>query len=349
MRIALIGLGMVAKTYGRAIAASGGAVSLEAVFARDDDARASFADFMADLTGSRPATPRSVEEIAADPGIEAVVLATPPNVRLEPARLLARSGKALLVEKPLERDSAGARRMVDVCAEAGVTLGVMLQHRARPAGQALKARLDAGEFGAPALVRIDVPWWREQGYYDEPGRGTYARDGGGVMITQAIHTLDVALWLAGPVRAVQGQASTSALHRLEAEDVVTAGLVFESGATGSLTATTAAYPGAPESVAIHCERASLRLAGGVARIDWHEAGRESEELGEAAATGSGADPMDFPHDWHLAVLTDFAEALRDGRPPMIPGSEALPVHRLIDAIALSSREGRRVMLDEIAT
>ena len=348
MRIALIGLGMVADAYARAVAASGGAVSLGAVFSRHAEARAAFADRVARLTGSRPSTPNSVEEIAADPDIDAVVLATPPSVRLKPVRTLAGSGKALLIEKPLGRTAAEARRVVDAGAEAGVSLGVMLQHRARPAGLALKARLDAGEFGTPALVRIDVPWWREQSYYDEPGRGTHARDGGGVMITQAIHTMDLALWLAGPVRSVQGQASTSALHAMEAEDVVTAGLVFESGAAGGLLATTAAFPGAPESVAIHCERASLRLAGGVASIDWHEAGREGERLGEASATGSGADPMDFPHDWHLAVLSDFARALRDSRPPMIPGAEALPVHRLIDAIALSSREGRRVMLDEIA-
>ena len=349
MRIALIGLGMVADAYARAVAASGGAVSLAAVHSRDAGARAAFADRVEALTGSRPATPGRVEEIAADPDIDAVVLATPPSVRLEPVRLLAAAGKALLVEKPLGRDAAEARRVVDACAEAGVALGVMLQHRARPASRALKARLDAGELGAPALVRIDVPWWREQGYYDEPGRGTRARDGGGVMITQAIHAMDLALWLAGPVRSAQGLTSTSALHRMEAEDTATAGLVFESGAAGALTATTAAHPGAPESVAIHCERASLRLAGGVAHIDWHEPGREPERLGEASATGSGADPMDFPHDWHLAVLTDFAEGLRDGRPPMIPGAEALPVHRLIDAIALSSREGRRVMLSEIAS
>jgi predicted dehydrogenase len=158
-----------------------------------------------------------------------------------------------------------------------------------------------------------------------------------VLLTQAIHALDLGLWLAdrAPIR-VTGWA-TRALHDLEAEDTAIAGIEMD-GCAGVLTATTAARPGRPETVELVCERATLRLEAGRCHI-LHADGR-SETLGEEGGSGSGADPMAFPHDWHLAVMTDFAAAVREGRPPTIPARAALRVQRVIDAIVASSREGR---------
>jgi predicted dehydrogenase len=194
--------------------------------------------------------------------------------------------------------------------------------------------------GEIAHVELAIPWWRPQAYYDEPGRGTYARDGGGVLITQAIHQLDLMLSLAGPVAEVAAIAGTTRLHRMESEDLVAAGLVFENGALGSLYATTAAFPGHPEQLVIAGTEGSAVLAGGTLDITWHD-GR-AEQHGESMGCGGGADPMAFPHDWHKAVIADFVAAVREGRPPRVTAEEALRVHLLIDALLASARERRRL-------
>ena len=247
------------------------------------------------------------------------------------------------MEKPLERTLDAARIITASYSAAGVPAGVCFQHRTRAASQALKDRLSADELGEVVHVDIRVPWWRAQAYYDEPGRGTFARDGGGVLISQAIHTLDLMLSLAGPVREVQAMVATTAFHRMEAEDFVAGGLRFASGAIGSLMATTAEYPGDAETLTLGCERATAELASGVLTLRWRD-GR-TERIGEEAGTGGGADPMDFPCDWHRALIADFAEAVATGRPPRVTGGEALRVHRLITALETSAREVRLVTLE----
>ena len=136
--------------------------------------------------------------------------------------------------------------------------------------------------------------------------------------------------------------ATSAFHEMEAEDFVTAGLAFQNGAVGSLFATTASFPGSGETIVLHCRDGSARLAAGMLRIDRRDG--TGETIGEESGSGAGADPMAFTSDWHQAVIEDFAEAVAQGRPPLVPGREALEVHRLIAAIEISARTGRRVTL-----
>ena len=176
------------------------------------------------------------------------MILTPPDTHLELVERFAGAGKHILLEKPLERSTERAAALVAVAESAGVRLGVVFQHRFREASQALRARLDQGVLGALAAVNVICPWWRPQSYYDEPGRGTLARDGGGVLITQAIHTLDLMLSLTGPVAEVAAVSGTTGLHRMETEDFAGAGLRFANGALGALIATTAAYPGFPERI-----------------------------------------------------------------------------------------------------
>ena len=196
MKAALIGLGMVSRTYGDAFRNSE-TVSLASVFARSKESRSAFLDAWPEL-GARDAG--SVAEIAADPEIDFVILTTPPNARAGIVATLAASGKPILMEKPVERTLEAATTLVEACEAHAVPLGIMLQHRARPAAADLRAV--AGQLGELVAVEINVPWWRAQSYYDEPGRGSYARDGGGVLISQAIHTLDLAIAIAGPVSEV---------------------------------------------------------------------------------------------------------------------------------------------------
>ena len=192
-------------------------------------------------------------------------------------------------------------------------------------------------------VEIRVPWWRDQAYYDAPGRGSYARDGGGVMINQAIHTLDLALWLVGPVNDVQALMRTSPLHRMQAEDIAAGLLTFVCAASGVLSATTAAYPGGAESIAITTTRAQARLVGNALCIDWidghHEALAQSTK-----GTGGGADPMGFTHGWHQSVIEDFANTVRLGTQPIAAAEDALHVHAVIDAMEKAAQSGARAQV-----
>ena len=334
--IALIGCGMGAKPHALALRdlAAEGVVRVRGVHARSAETRAAFAA----AHGFPEAA--DLEALAADPSVHAALIVTPPNARAEIVAAFAGAGKHILSEKPLERTVDAARGIVETCEAAGVTLGVVFQHRFRKASEALAARLADGAFGPVHMVGVAVPWWREQAYYDAPGRGTYARDGGGVLISQAIHTLDLMLSLAGPVTEVQALCATTAAHRMEAEDFSAGGLRFASGAVGSLVATTAAFPGDAESIRLDCARASAVLKSGVLDIRWRD-GRH-ETVGEPAATGGGADPMAFPSDWHRDLIADFVAAVQAGRPPRVTGRQALDVHRLIAAIEASSAEGRAV-------
>src|SRR5205085_10380558 len=221
--------------------------------------------------------------------------------------------------------------LVAAAEKAGGTLAVMLQHRVRPAGVKLAQMLRAGELGKIVNCSTVIRVWRPQSYYEVEGRGTLARDGGGVLITQGIHTLDLMLSLAGPIAEVRGYATTSSVHRMETEDLVAAAVKYENGAIGAIDATTAAYPGFPERIEIIGEKATASLVGSDLVVAHHD-GRVTELKTQYGGGGTGADPMAFPNDWHRAVIADFLCAVDQKREPMISGHEALKVHRLIDAL-----------------
>lgn len=339
--IGVIGVGMVAGIHARALAELRHRIDVSGVFARDEEALQRFA------VGHGLQAATSLSALLDRPGLDAILLLTPPNARLDIIRAAAVRGKHVLSEKPLGRHSGEAREIVRLCEEAGITLGVVFQHRFRAASIALRRLVESGELGKVAIVQVTVPWWRPQSYYDEPGRGTYARDGGGVLISQAIHTLDLMLSVAGPVSEVSAVAGTSILHSMEAEDFVGAGLRFADGALGVLTTTTAGFPGGVESIVITFERGQARLEGGSLTVVGMDGSRR--EIGENVATGGGTDPMAFPHDWHRDLIADFATAVTEERQPAVTGRDALRVHELIDALTLSSREKRAVPLDKTPT
>lgn len=337
MKIALIGLGMVADTHLAAIKHSEMGLHLAGVMGRDRQRTAEFAAKASDMMGHRVPVFASVEEIAASDDIDFALIATPPDARKSLVDILTAAKKPILMEKPIERTLPAARAIVEQCAARDVPLGIVFQHRAREASRALKRVLDAGTLGQIATVEIRVPWWRDQSYYAAPGRGTYARDGGGVMINQAIHTLDLALWLLGPIRTVQAMMRTTPLHQLEAEDWTGAVFEMENGAVGTLMATTAAFPGDAESISIQGSKAAAHLASGVLTLT-HLDGRV-ETFGATASTGGGADPMAFTHEWHQSVIEDFAQALTTNRPPIATGASALMAHCVIDAMERANRSG----------
>ena len=342
MNAVLIGLGMVAETHVRAIADLPGLVSLYGVHARHAQSTEKFAASAAQICGYPVRSFDSIDQLCSDSAIDFAIVATPPNARLDIVQSLAAAGIPVLMEKPIERTSEQARTIVEACARHKVACGVVFQHRARAASIKAATLIADSSLGGLVLVNATVPWWREQGYYDEPGRGSYERDGGGVLISQAIHTLDLMLSLTGPASEVQAMCRTTSLHQMESEDFVTAGLSFVNGAVGSVVASTASYPGDGESIALHYDNAVLLLHNGVLQINWRD-GRV-EQFGDVAGTGGGADPMAFTSDWHRDIIADFAACLTQQREPVASGQQALRVHELIDAMVESSRLKRAVKI-----
>lgn len=341
----IVGAGMVAKTHVLACAASPEKIRLKAIVDGGSGRAKALAAEAAKHTGHHVAVHASIEEAARDEDVDFAIIATPPNARADIVVPLAKAGKHILLEKPVARNTQEAADLVALCRDAGVTLGIIFQHRMRAASQKARELVASGTLGELGLCEISVPWWRTQAYYDEPGRGTLARDGGGVLISQAIHTIDLALSLAGPVARVQAMAATTRFHKMETEDYVSAGLRFKNGAVGSLVASTASFPGAPESILLHFDKASLRLASGLLHVDWRD-GRQETFGGAASGTGGGADPMAFTHEWHQGVFDDFVDAISSGRPPVVTGEAALLSHRLIDAIINSAETGKEVELQD---
>ncbi|WP_415919074.1 Gfo/Idh/MocA family protein [Tateyamaria sp. SN6-1] len=345
MNVLLIGTGMVAQAHILALHDAGAGVRLDAVLGRDPARTRAFCDAASRTLGYAPEPFTDMATALARMPDMAVVI-TPPDARADISRALAGAGIPTLMEKPVERSLAGARAVTDIYAQAGVPLGLCFQHRTRAAARTLRDRLRSGDLGDIVHLEARVPWWRDQAYYDAPGRGTYARDGGGVMINQAIHTLDLALWLVGPVRRVQALMRTSPLHDMEAEDIAAALLHLRSGASGVLTATTAAYPGSAESIAITTTKGHAHLQGDHLRIDLISGASETIAPDTGGGTGGGADPMAFTHAWHQAVLEDFVDALANDRAPLAPPDEALHVHAVIDAMERAARSGQ---ITEVAT
>jgi UDP-N-acetyl-2-amino-2-deoxyglucuronate dehydrogenase len=335
-RLAIIGLGMAVTPHAKSLVDLAERVEVAAAFSRSAERAKAFAANFAFPTIT------DLDGILSDRTIDVALILTPPNARLEFVRRFAEAGKHILLEKPLEVSAERAAALVETCGRAGVTLGVVLQHRFREAATALEGLIAAGELGEIAAASVAVRWWRPQSYYDEPGRGTRAGDGGGVLLTQAIHTLDLFQSLAGPVVEVAAFAGTSRAHQMETEDTCGAALRFANGALGTLDATTAAYPGFPERIEIIGTKATAVLGGGLELF--RRDGRHGM-LVKPVATGGGADPMAFPHDAHRAVLADFLDALDQRRAPKVSGAEALKVHRLIDALLRSSAERRPVTIE----
>ena len=336
VRLAVIGAGLGSGPHFKSLEDLAPEAELLWVHARD--ARRLAATQVPD--GARKTT--RLEDILEDTSVQAVLVLTPPNTHLELVQQLAHAGKHVLVEKPLEIDLAQAQALVQVCEQQGVMLTVMLQHRLREAATRLRALLNAGELGQLVSASASVRWWRPQSYYDEPGRGTLARDGGGVLITQAIHTLDLLLSYTGLPTRVMGLASTSPVHTMEGEDCAAALLRYANGAMATLQATTAAYPGFPERIELNGTLGSASLESGVLQVVFVNG--QTLSVGGQQSNGGGADPMAFDHAAHRTVIKDFIDAIRHGRAPAISGRSALAAQQVIEAIMASARAGVPVAL-----
>jgi len=319
MKVALIGLGMAVTPHAKSLQD----LKVDVAYAYSPSAarRAQFAQRFAFPQCDR------LETILEDRSVDAVLVLTPPNTHLDIVERCAAAGKHVLLEKPLEVSTSRAEELVRK--SSSIILAVVLQHRFRPAAEKLREMLPL--LGKLVSASAVIPNWRPQSYYDQPGRGTRSRDGGGVLLTQAIHTLDLFLSYTGEPAQVKGFTATTPVHRMETEDLAVAAVRFESGALGVVHATTTAYPGYPERIELIGTRGTAQLEGTSLKVLVQDE-TAFEMKTESGGGGTGADPMAFPHDWHRGVLADFLDSIEKSREPRVNGAEALKVHRFIDAL-----------------
>jgi len=284
----------------------------------------------------------SYKDVCRHAAIDYVDVCTLPNFRLEAVEAAAESGKHVQVQKPMAIDLETAHQMIDTAARANILLGVVSQHRFDESSRFLKSALVGGRLGAPLQFDAYVKWYRSAEYYARPVKGSWSAEGGGALINQAIHQVDLLRWFGGAVREVFGFWQLGAAHRIESEDVLTAVLRFESGATGTIQASTAFWPGYPERIEIHGTKGTAVVTG-----DRLTAWEAQDDTGEPAPmardVASGAsDPMAISLDPFERQFLDFAEAIRTGRPPLVGGEEGYQALQLVDAIYRSCRTGLRV-------
>jgi predicted dehydrogenase len=340
----IVGCGMIAKFHSKAIADIRNA-KLVACF----DTFPQAADRLAADVGCKPY--HDLDAMLADPDVHVVTVCTPSGAHLEPAVAAARAGKHVIVEKPLEITLKRCDAIIDACAKAGVTLGTIFPSRFHESSQLLKRAVDQGRFGRLTLGDAYVKWYRTQQYYDSGAwRGTWQLDGGGALMNQAIHSVDLLLWLMGPVAEVTAQAATLAHERIEVEDVVTATLRFENEAIGVVEATTAAYPGMLKRIEIHgSEGTAVLEEEDLKKWEFAKPTARDKALlermaGKTQTGGGAADPAAIGHHGHTAMFKDVLKAISGGTRPLIDGPEGRRSVEVILAIYKAAETLRSVWL-----
>jgi len=333
-RIAIVGLGMALKPHLRGLEELSERVEIAACYTPSAARRQAFA------SAHKHPLAEDLDRVLGDRTIDCVLVLTPPNTHLELVEKCAAAGKHVLLEKPIDGSVARARRAVEAMERRDLTLAVVLQHRFRAVSRRLTELVRGGELGRLISGSASIRWWRTPEYFAQPGRGMKARDGGGVLLTQAIHTLDLFQSLAGPIAKVAGFAATSPLRAIDTEDIVGAGILFANGAIGTIDATSVAYPGFPEHIELVCEKGTAQLNAETLDVFFRD-GRHLRE-GGAPSNSGGADPMAFSHEAHKALIANFLDALDHHREPETSGREALKVQVLIEALLRAAAEGRAV-------
>ena len=304
----IIGAGMIAEYHARAMQAAEGARPV-GVFGGRTERRDDFAR----RHGIRSYA--SLDEMLADPEVQAVSIATPSGSHGESAIAGARAGKHVLCEKPLETTPARAQAIIDACRQAGVTLAPIFQYRHGAGASLIREALEAGRFGKVLFSSARIRWFRPQSYYDSGAwRGTWALDGGGCLMNQGIHAIDLMLLFGGAPSEVYGAAATLT-HRIEVEDNAAALVRFANGAVGTIEASTSCEPGLPLEVSVSGERGTAVLTGdNISAWTFRDSHPLDARAASAASdTGNAAsDPKAIKLDGHIQVIQGLARAALQG-------------------------------------
>jgi len=344
--IGLIGCGMISEFQTRAINAL-------------PDARVvGFFDTVADMATKRAAefsgrAYATLEELLADPQVQAVSICTPSGTHLEPAVQAARAGRHVMVEKPIEITPERVDAILRACRESGVTLGAIFPRRFQQPSRLLKDAIDRGRFGRIVLGDVTIKWYRTQEYYDKGGwRGTWKFDGGGALMNQGIHGIDLLQWLLGGIGEVTAFTATLAHERIEVEDTAVAGVRFANGALGAIEGTTGSWPGSKIRLEIGGTKGNVVMEDDTF-VTWRfqDEGLADEDIRkkygpqESKAGAGAADPRAISFEGHRVQFEDFVKAIRTKSRPFCNGEDARAAVAVITSIYRSAREGRPVRVE----
>lgn len=343
---AIIGCGMIARFHARALAEVPGA-KLVALVSRS----AAAAQKMAQELKLTAALYTDINDALKRPDVHAVIITTPSGAHMEPAVAAAKAGKHVVVEKPLEITLERCDQIINACDQNNVQLCTIFPSRFGDANVALKKAIASGRFGRLTLGETTCKWWRPQSYYDEGGwKGTQALDGGGALMNQAIHNVDLLLWMMGPVTHIAGFKTMLAHQRIEVEDTAVACLRFANGALGVIQATTSVWPGLPKTIAVHGDHGSAVIEqDDLLRWDFDPPGPDDDFIKDrfaqkTGASGGASNPAAISHVGHARQLTDFVQAIAAGKKPLVDGREGRRAVEVILGIYQASATGRVVEL-----
>lgn len=288
------------------------------------------------------------KDLCRYPNLDFIDVCTFPDFRLEPLEICAEIHRHIQVQKPIATNLETARAMIDTARKAGILLSVASQHRFDDSTIFLKRALPAGRLGKILQGDAYVKWYRSDEYYSRPIKGSWHTEGGGALINQAIHQIDVLLYLMGPVGAVQGVWQLGARHRIESEDIVNGLLEYRSGATGVIQASTAFWPGYTERIEIHGTKGTAVLSGDRMTtwdvLDDEEANAADPAPVSANVASGSSDPMAIAVTTFERQFQDFGEAIQNHRDPLITGEEGYRALEVVLGIYEACRGRRRVEL-----
>jgi predicted dehydrogenase len=332
LTVAIVGAGIIGRNHAAAMQR----IPRLRIVAVVDPITSAATDLAATISAA-PACFASLSEALASAKPQVVVICTPSGQHVEQAEQALAAGAHVVIEKPLDVSVARARPLVEAARSAtGQVVSVISQHRFDPATVAVTSAIEAGRLGRLTSAVATVPWWRSQDYYDSAGwRGTLALDGGGALMNQGVHTLDLLLHFLGRPRSVFAYTDRLAHTGIEVEDVLVAVLRFDSGALATLHATTAAFPGSGVRVQVHGSGGSAVL---------HDDQLESASF---AAPSGAPKPADDFIVGHLRQYEDIVEAILTGRPPGVGVEDGFLALSVVEAIYESAKSGQPVLIGEV--
>ena len=340
----IIGCGVISTFHARAIEDTRGA-KLVACY----DTFPKAVDRLAESTGCTGYY--DLDKMLADPAVDVVTIGTPSGAHMEPAVAAIRAGKHVIIEKPLEITLKRCDKIINEAEKAGVVVSTIFPSRFHDSSVTMKKAMDAGRFGQLTGGDAFVKWYRSQEYYDSGAwRGTWELDGGGALMNQAIHSVDLLTWLMGPVAEIRAQVALLAHQRIAVEDHAVASLKFENGALGVIEASTAIYPGYLKRVEIHGMTGSAMLEEeDIVKWDFAKSKASDKKILDAMANqksggGGAADPTAIGHHGHARQFADVVKAINNGTTPAIDGHEGRRSVEIILAIYKAAETGRAVTL-----
>jgi predicted dehydrogenase len=364
LRVAIAGCGVIGRTHA-AVVRELPELVVTALIDEVDEAAAALASTIADHGARRPATFRTLSEALAGAPVDLVIIATPSGLHIQQALEVLAAGKHVVIEKPLDVDLSRASEILAAAeaAEAnGLVASVISQHRFDPASRAVDLARRTGRFGTLTSAIASVSWWRSQAYYDSGAwRGTWAMDGGGAVMNQGVHTVDLLLWFLGRPVEISAKTALLAHDGVEVEDTAVATVTFESGALAVLHATTAAYPGLTVRLQLMGSKGSAVIDGDELEY-FHaaDAGGEGNDMGLLGGGNQAADELaKFPDEpaqaldptvypaGHVRQYRDIVDAVRAGRPAGVTVRDAVTALATVRALYVSATLGQPVLIDEV--